>query len=143
MANVRIGYGAKVSFKIGVASAVQLAEVIGIGLPNPQIGDVKVTHFLSPDRAEEYIPGMKENGEIPLGINFDAGSATDALIVSAMGETSPITVIISVPTFSGVDQEYTFPGVVKGYEKTIVIDDRQSAVITVRVAGAVVQAAAS
>jgi hypothetical protein len=143
MANVRIGYGATCAFKIGAGALTALAEVISVGLPNPQVGDVLATHFLSPGRQNEYISGMIENGEIPVGINFDGGSATDALIVSAMAETDPIEVTITVPTSSGVDQLYRFPGIVKGYEKTIPIDDRQTAVVTIRVAGAVEQEADS
>lgn len=141
MANVVIGYGAAVTFKIGVATAVPLGEVISIGLPNPQQSDVEATSFGSPGRAREYIPGLIDNGEIAIGINFDAGSATDDLVNEAMAETSPITVTVTVPTSSGVSEKFTFPGIVKGYEKSIPIDDRQTATITIRVAGAVVQAA--
>jgi hypothetical protein len=141
MADVTIGYGATVAFKIGAGAAVELAEVISLGLPNPQQGDVLATHFKSPGRANEYIPGLIENGEIPVGINYDAGSTDDALVNSAMAETSPIEVIITIPTSSGAEQKFTFPGIVKGYEKTIPLEDRQTAIITIRVAGAVVQAA--
>ena len=143
MADVVIGYGAKVSFKIGAGVATFLAEVTSVGLPNPQISDVDATHFESPGRAREYIPGLIENGEIPIGINFDAGSVTDALINDAMAETAPITVAITVPTSTGVDETFTFPGIVKGYEKSIPIDDRQTATVTIRVAGAVTQAPAA
>lgn len=143
MADVVIGYGAKVSFKIGAGVATFLAEVNSIGLPNPQISDVDATHFESPGRAREYIPGLIENGEIPIGINFDAGSETDELINDAMAETAPITIVISVPTSSAVFETYTFPGIVKGYEKSIPIDDKQTATVTIRVAGAVVQAPAA
>lgn len=141
MADVVIGHGATVSIKIGAATAVKIAEVISIGLPNPQQSDVEATHFESPGRTREYIPGLIENGEIPIGINFDAGSETDDLINEALAETAPVTVIITIPTTSGTDQSFTFPGIVKGYEKEIPIDDRQTATVTVRVAGAVVQAA--
>lgn len=141
MADVVIGHGATVSIKIGAASAVKVGEVISIGLPNPQQSDVEATHFESAGRTREYIPGLIENGEIPIGINFDAGSTTDALINEAMAETAPVTITITVPTSAGVDQGFTFPGIVKGYEKEIPIDDRQTAIVTVRVAGAVVQAA--
>ena len=143
MANVTIGHGSTVSFKIGAAAAVMIAEVTSIGLPNPQIADVEATHFQSPDRAREYIPGLKDNGEIAIGINYDAGSATDDQVNLAMAETAPITVTITIPTVSGTDQEFTFPGIVKGYEKNIPIDDRQTATITIRVAGAVTQEAAA
>jgi hypothetical protein len=143
MANVVIGYGASVSFKIGAGSAVDLGEVTSIGLPNPQQSDVEATHFASPGRAREYIPGLTDNGEISIGINFDAGSTTDDTVNDAMAETAPIEVTVTVPTSSGVSEKFTFPGIVKGYEKTIPIDDRQTAMVTIRVAGAVVQAAAS
>lgn len=143
MSNTVIGYGATVSIKIGSATAVVLGEVISIGLPNPQVSDVEATHFTSPSRTREYIAGLIENGEIPIGINYDAGSATDAQIVAAMAAAGTVEVVITVPTFVGVAQKFTFPGIVKGYEKTIPLDDRQTAVVTVRVAGAVVQTAAS
>ncbi|WP_397586678.1 phage tail tube protein [Sphingobium fuliginis] len=142
MADVTIGHGSTVSFKIGAAAAALLGQVTAIGLPNPQIADVEATHFQSPDRAREYIPGLKDNGEITIGINYDAGSATDTVVNDAMAETAPIEVTISIPTVSGTNQEFTFPGIVKGYEKAIPIDDRQTATITIRVAGAVTQAAA-
>lgn len=143
MSNVKTGFGATVSIKIGAAAAVVLAEVISLGLPNPQVADVRATHFTSPGRAEEYIAGLIENGEIPIGMNYDAGSATDTQVTLAMAETAPVTVVITVPTFSGVAQKFTFPGIVKGYERNIPLDDRMTAVMNVRVAGAVVQAAAS
>lgn len=143
MADVVIGYGATVTLKVGVGAAAAVAQVTSIGLPNPQQADVEATHFSSPGRTREYIPGLIDNGEITLGINFDAGSATDTLINSALAAPAAIEVVVTIPTKSGTAQKYTFPGVVKGYEKDIPIDDRQTATITIRVAGAVVQAAAS
>ena len=142
MANVTIGYNAELWIDNDSGTPTQVAEVISISLPNPQVSDVEATHFNSPGRAREYIPGLIENGEITFGINFDAGSASDTLINSALNDDTPRDIMVSVPTVSGVNQEFTFPGIVKGYEKTIPIDDRQTATITVRVAGAVVQTAA-
>lgn len=143
MANVTIGYGATVSFKIGAATAVVLAEVTSIGLPNPQIAEVDATHFNSPGRAREYIAGLIDNGTITIGINYDAGSTTDDTIIAAMAETAPITVTVTIPTSSGTAEKFNFPGIVNGYEKEIPIDDRQTATVSVRVAGAVTQAAAA
>jgi len=143
MANVVIGHGTTLWLKVGVGASTKVAEVISVGLPNPQISEVEATHFESADRAREFIPGLKDNGEITFGINFDAGSATDTLINSAMAATAPVEVEVHVPTKSGVAQIFTFPGIVRGYEKTIPIDDRQTATITIRVAGAVEQEADS
>lgn len=143
MANVTIGWSAELWIDNDSGTPTQVAEVTSISLPNPQVSEVEATHFTSPGRAREYIPGLIENGEITFGVNFNAGSASDMLINSALNDDTPREVMVSVPTVSGVNQEYTFPGIVKGYEKTIPIDDRQTATITVRVAGAVVQAAAA
>lgn len=143
MANVTIGYSAELWIDNDGGTPTRVAEVISINLPNPQVSEVEATHFASPGRTREYIPGLLDAGEISFGVNFDAGSASDTLINSALNDDDPREIMVSVPTVSGVNQEYTFPGIVKGYEKSIPIDDRQTATITVRVAGAVVQAAAA
>lgn len=143
MANVVIGHGAQFWIDNDSGVATKVAEVIEISLPNPQQSDVEATHFESPGRAREYIPGLIDNGEISLSINYDAGSATDTLLLSALGDTEARECMVSIPTTSGVKQEFTFPGIVKGYERSIPIDDRQTATITIRVAGAVVQEAAA
>lgn len=143
MANVTIGYGGELWIDNDSGTPTKVAEVISISLPNPQVAEVEATHFESPGRTREYIPGLNDNGEITIGINYDAGSATDTLINSALNDDAPRDIMVSVPTVSGTNQEFTFPGIVKGYEKSIPIDDRQTANVTIRVAGAVVQAAAS
>lgn len=143
MANVVIGHGAQFWIDNDSAVSTKVAEVIAISLPNPQQSDVEATHFESAGRTREYIPGLIDNGEISISINYDAGSATDTLILSALGDAEARECMVSIPTSSGTNQEFTFDGIVKGYERSIPIDDRQTAVITIRVAGAVVQAAAS
>lgn len=142
MANVVIGYGAEWWVDNNSGTSTKVAEVTSVSLPNPQQGEAEATHFESPNRTREYIPTLIDAGEITFGINFDAGSASDALISEAMNAGEVRDMMVSVPTNSGTNQEYTFPGIVKGYEKSIPIDDRQTATVTVRVAGAVVQAAA-
>lgn len=143
MANVVIGHGAQFWIDNDSAVSTKVAEVIAISLPNPQQSDVEATHFESAGRTREYIPGLIDNGDISISINYDAGSATDTLILSALGDSEARECMVSIPTSSGTNQEFTFDGIVKGYERSIPIDDRQTAVITIRVAGAVVQAAAS
>lgn len=143
MADVVIGYGAEWWIDNASDTLTKVAEVTSVGLPNPQQADVEATHFESPGRTREWIPGLIDQGEITFGLNFDAGSASDALISEAMTSGEVRDMMVSVPTSSGTNQEFTFPGIIKGYEKTVPIDDRQTATVTVRVAGAVVQAAAA
>lgn len=141
MTLAKIGYGATVSMTLG-GTATVLAEVIEIGLPNPQVDDVEATHFKSPDRTKEYIAGLIENGEISLAINWVPGSTDDLAISTAQKAGEAVETVISVPTAS-TDQTFTFDAIIKGYEKTIPIDDRMTAALTLRVAGAVTQAAAA
>lgn len=138
MADVKIGYGSQLWIENSTGVLTKIAELIEIGLPNPQVDEVEATHFESPDRAKEYIPGLTDNGEITFGINFIAGSATDALITEAIsaGEVRDMEVVIPALTAS---QTFAFSGMIKGYEKNVPINDRQTATITVRVNGAVTQ----
>lgn len=139
MANVKIGYGAQLWITNSTDVLTKIAELIEIGLPNPQVDEVEATHFESPDRTKEYIPGLTDNGEITFGINYVAGSPTDALITEAIaaGEVRDMEVVIPAGTST---QTFAFSGMVKGYEKNVPINDRQTATITVRVNGAVTQA---
>lgn len=142
MSDVQIGHGTKVYMLNDASAWVQLAEVTEIGLPNPQVDDVEATHFLSPDRSKEYIAGLKDNGEIPLGMNYIAGSATDILLTGALQETRSWRII--VPTSEEEDGwVFEFEGVLKGYEKAVPIGDRQTATITIRVSGSVAEYAGS
>lgn len=143
MADVVIGYGAQFWMKNSSAVLTKVAMVTQIGLPNPQQSDVEATHMESPSRQREYIAGLIDNGEITFTVNFDAGSASDTLISEAQTSGEVRDCMVSVPTFGGTAQEFSFPGIVKGYEKSVPLDDRQTATITIRVAGAVTQAAAS
>lgn len=140
MTNVKIGYGAQLWIANSSDVLTKVAELIEIGLPNPQVDEVEATHFESPDRAKEYIPGLTDNGEITFGINFVAGSATDTLITEAIssGEVREMEVVVPAGASS---QTFAFSGMIKGYEKNIPINDRQTATITVRVNGAVTQSA--
>lgn len=140
MATVKIGYGAQLWIDNDSGVLTKVAELIEIGLPNPQVDEVEATHFESPDRAREYVPGLTDNGEITFGINFVAGSATDTLITGAIagGEVRDMEVVVPAGAAS---QTFAFSGLVKGYEKNVPIDDRQTATITVRVNGAVSQSA--
>lgn len=139
MANVKIGHGSQLWIANSTGELTKLAEVIEIGLPNPQVDEVEATHFESPDRAKEFIPGLTDNGEITFGINFIAGSATDTLITEAIASGQVRDMEVVIPALAAF-QTFAFSGMIKGYEKNIPINDRQTATITVRVNGAVTQA---
>jgi len=138
MSDVKIGYGAGLWIADDTGNLTEIAEVTAIGLPNPQQNEVLATHFKSPGRQNEYVPGLIDNGEVSFGINYIAGSASDTLIVDALTAGEARDVVVAVPAGASF-QYFSFSGIVKGYERNVPIDDRQTATITVRVNGAVTQ----
>lgn len=141
MSGASIGYGAQFWMHDGASPGVlvKLAEVFNVSPPNQQIDDVEVTHYESADRTNEYIAGFIDPGTISVQMNYVAGSTTDDLIVAAKAAGAVRNMKVVIPS-SGTDQQFTFPGIVKGYEIASPVKDRQTATLTIRVAGAVTQA---
>lgn len=144
MSGESIGWGAEASLHDGATpgAMVELVGVFNLTLPNPQTDDVEVTHYKSPNREREYIAGLIENGEIQLEMNYVAGSATDLLLSAAKtsGEVRSCKIVVPTST-NATGWGFTFNTYVKGYERAIPVDDRQTAVATLKVAGAVTEAA--
>lgn len=117
----------------------KLLEAYVIGMPNPQFDDVEVTHHESPNSTREYVAGLNDSGEITIEMNWVPGSTVDDFIVAALGAKRSVRITVPAAT----DQTYTFLGVIKGYERMAPLDDRKTATVTIRVAGAVTQADAA
>lgn len=144
MSGESIGWGAEAHLHDGgvPGALVELVGVFNLTLPNPQRDDVEVTHYKSPSREREYIAGLIENGEIQLEMNYVAGSATDLLLAAAKAAGNVRAVKIVVPTTaSATGWAFNFNAYVKGYERAVPLDDRLTAVATLKVAGAVTEAA--
>jgi predicted secreted protein len=139
--DVQIGYGCQFWLHNGTA-LTKLAEVMQVSLPNEQVDEVEATHMESPNRTREYVSGLIDPGEITLELNYIAGSTTDTLINAAKASGAQRDCKIVVPAKTAA-QAFTFKGIVKGYERNAPIDDRQTATVTIRIAGAVTQAADS
>lgn len=140
MTDARIGYGSQLWLENATGVKVKVAELIEVGLPNPQTDEVEATHFESPDRQREYIAGLIDNGEIAFSTNYVAGSATDLAINEAMLSGEVRDMEVRIPNAAGMES-FQFSGLIKGYEKNIPIDDRMTSSVTVRVSGAVAQGA--
>ncbi len=135
----RIGYGASFHLSNGT-TLTEIAEVFSVSPPNPQTDDVEATHYKSLNRTREYIAGLIDPGEITIEMNYIAGSASDLLLRAAQAAGAVREAKISLPTDDGT-WDFEFPAIVKGYEVTAPVDDRMTATITLRVAGAVTESA--
>lgn len=136
MTSARIGYSSEVWLDNASGTLTQLDEVISISLPNSQIADVEATHMLSASRRREWIAGLIDDGEGTFGFNLVPGGETDLLIQAAVddGVTRSYEIIIPDGAFG---QKFAGELIVKGYERSVPIDDRMTATMTVRFTGAV------
>ena len=143
MTSALIGWSTQ--FWLDNASGVltELAEILAVTPPNPQVDDVEATHFKSPNRRREYIAGLIEDGEGTFEMNYVPGSATDILIRAAIADGVARSYKIAIPDGDAGLWEITGECIVKGYERNIPIDDRMTATLTVRFTGAVSEAEAS
>lgn len=140
MTDAVIGWSAEFWLDNASGTLTQLAEITSVTPPNPQVADVEATHFGSPNRRREYIAGLIEDGEGTFEMNFVAGSATDSLVRAALNDGVARSYKIVLPN-GGTGWEIAGECIVKGYERNIPIDDRQTATLTVRFTGDVEEAA--
>lgn len=138
----QIGYGATFWLDNAGGTLTKLGEITAVSLPNPQTAEVEATHFESPDRRREYISGLIEDGEGSFEMNYVPGSATDVLIRAAQADGDARDYKIVVPDGTG-HWAVTGQCIVRGYERSIPIDDRMLATLTVRFTGSTSEAAGS
>jgi predicted secreted protein len=136
MTEARIGWGTEVWLDNASNALTQLEECISIGLPDGEVEDVEATHMLSEDRYREYVSGLIEGGTGDYGFNLVPGDATDLLIEAARldGVARDFEVIIPDGAFG---QKFACTVLVKKWARDVPIDDRMTAVMTVRFTGAV------
>ncbi len=117
---------------------VEICEIFNLS-PGAQEADrIDVTHFCSPDRRREYIPGLIDNGEASFEMNYIPGSPEDQLILSLLNNGDVVEHRITFPLQQGdtVRHRVVFEASVTGYERTIPIDDRMTATVTLAPSGA-------
>lgn len=136
----RIGMGAAVSLANASGTMTPLGEPISITLPNPQVAEVEATHFGSPGRRREYIAGLIEDGEVTFGFNYVAGGAVETLVMEAIDDHEAREMEVVLP--NGDDgYSFKFYVIVRGWERSVPMDDRMTATLTARVTGPVTAAA--
>lgn len=134
MTDARIGYGTKYSIwdaSLTTPAFVEIAEVTSVTPGAAQADRIDATHMQSPGRRREYIAGLIDSGEASFEINWIPGSATDELLRELMSSGAVVEHKIEFP--NGVT--VTFDASITGYEKSIPVDDRMTATITVAVSG--------
>lgn len=108
-----------------------VGEVYEVTPPNQQTEEVEVTHYGSEGGYREFIAGLKDGGEITMNINWIPGNDTDVLLRTLHASGAVRNHRITFPNTAML----TFPGWIKGFERSSPLDDRLTAAITIRVSG--------
>lgn len=129
----KIGMGSRFEIGNGADPEVftQLAEVINITPPAMSRDAIDATHMLSPEMWREFIPGLKDGGEVSVEMNFIPGGAGESQIMQNLAADETRTYRITFP--NGVAWE--FAAFVTGFEPDTPHDDKMSATATFKVSG--------
>lgn len=136
-----IGYDTRFAIENAPGSGVfvELAEVFEVTPPDHQVDQIDVTHFQSAGRTREFIPGLADAGTVSVSMNFTPNSASDSRIEALRTAGTVLAMRVTYP--NGV--RVTFNASVQSYTKAIPVDDRMTATVEVKVAGAPTISAAS
>ena len=135
-----IGYGSTYEIWNGALETpayVALTEVISITPGEAETDRVEATHMLSPGRRREYVSGMIDSGEASVEINWIPGNATDLLLRALLESGETVSHRITLPENASGDRiTLTFDAQITGYSKSMPMDDRLTATVTIAVSGA-------
>lgn len=138
------GFGAKFFLHDGGApgSLVQIADIMGVVPPSPTVETIDTTTHGSSGGVREFIAGLIDAGEGSVRINWVPGSASDVLLSAAILSRQVRSFKINVPAEGTATRDFTGNCVVTGYEKDdVVIDDKMTAVLTIKASGLITEAA--
>lgn len=143
MTLAKTGWGGQFWLDNAAGTLTELVEVVSFGLPNSESETVEATHLKSPNRRREYIVGMIEDGELEVVINYVPGGVSDVLIRAALADGVARTYKAVVPRETA-NWEISGESIVTGWDRgEVVADGKMEATLTLRLTGAVTEAAAS
>lgn len=142
MSDANIGYNTRFAIEDAEGSGVyvELQEIFEVTPPEFTIDQIEVTHNQSPNRAKEFIPALSDSGTAQAQMNYLPNSVTDQRIRELQVSGEVLSMRITYPNSATI----TFPASVESYTQSIPVNDRMTATVAFKVAGAVVlQAGAS
>ena len=137
MSKARIGHGALFERETDVPGTYEsVGEVFEITPPNMTRDAVDATHMQTENFYREFIPGLKDGGEV----SFTAALLPDGAVQQRLKEDFDAPTVrnyrIKLPDQDQQPQEYvTFAGIVTGYNPTAPLEDKMTLAFTVKVSG--------
>lgn len=123
-------------FKVGDGAATEaftaVAEVHNISGPSLSRDSIETTHHGSTGGFREYLPGLRDGGEVTIDLNWDHGNATHAGLYTQIDSgTDNGNFQVEFPDAT----VFEFSGHVTSFDVTAPIDDRLTASVTFKVSG--------
>ncbi len=139
----QIGWGSEFHLDNATGVLTEIGEVTGLPFAEETADDVERTHFKSPGRRKEYMPGMIEPGDSTLELNYLPGSPTDALIAAAHRDGKVRAYKTLIPAAAGGMWQIDGFLYVKSRSRAVQIGDRMTMSVGVKFTGDVGEKAAA
>jgi len=138
-----IGHGTR--FQIYDADAsppawVTVAEIVSVTPPSMTRDTVDATHAESPEKWREYIPGLRDGGEVSLEMNFIPDGAGTTTIMQTFNKDTVVTCRIIFPDGDPEASPITatvwqFSGFCTNFAPAAPFDNKMSATATFKLSG--------
>lgn len=122
---------------------VLISELLSVTPPAPTRDTIDITHHGSTGDYREFISSLIDAGEGSALIHYNPGSVTDLLLLAVMASGALTAFAIDVNKGDGTFRRISGSAILTSYAPgDVVIDDKMTASITLKVSGPLVQAAA-
>lgn len=139
------GKGAKLwlwDASIVTPALVQISELVSVTPPAPTRDTIDTTHHGSSGDYREFISSLIDAGEGTAMIHYVPGGATDILLQLIMASGALTAFAIDVNKGDGTQQRISGSAILTGVAPgDVVIDDKMTAGITLKVSGPLVRGA--
>ena len=135
------GKGAKL-WLFGAAALVQISELLSVTPPDQTRDTIDTTHHGSTGDYREFIASLIDAGEATATIHYVPDSDTDELLLTALAAGDLRAFAIDVNKGDGTQQHISGSAILTSYAPgDVVIDDKMTASITLKVSGPLVRGA--
>ena len=124
------------------SALVRITEVLSLTPPSPTRDTIDTTTHDSVGDYREFISSLIDAGEASLTIHYIPGSTGDLLLLAAMAAGDLRAFAVDVNSATGVQQRISGSCIMTAYTPAdVVIDDKMTATVTVKVSGPLIQSA--
>lgn len=110
-----------------------IAEVVSVTPPSLSRDAIDATHSQSPEKWREFIPGLRDGGEVTLEVNFIPNGLGTTQILDTFNSDDRINARINFPDSPVTTWEFT--AFITAFEPDAPFDDKMSASVTFKLSG--------